>query len=63
MGAYAEWLGDSLWLRGLVASADGKEIMRGENAEDVVDAEGARALGEALANDFLARGAARLVSP
>jgi hydroxymethylbilane synthase len=63
MGAYAEWLGDSLWLRGLLASVDGKEIMRGENAEDVVDAEGARALGEALANDFLARGAARLVSP
>jgi hydroxymethylbilane synthase len=63
MGAYAEWLGDSLWLRGLVASEDGKEIMRGENAKDVVDAEGARALGEALANDFLARGAAHLVSP
>jgi hydroxymethylbilane synthase len=29
MGAYAEWLGDSLWLRGMVASMDGKEIMRG----------------------------------
>jgi hydroxymethylbilane synthase len=63
MGAYAEWLGDSLWLRGMVASMDGKEIMRGESAKDVVDAEGARTLGEALANDFLARGAARLVSP
>jgi hydroxymethylbilane synthase len=62
MGAYAEWLGDSLWLRGLVASIDGKEIMRGEDSMAVVDAEGARALGEALANDFLARGAALLVS-
>ena len=62
MGAHAEWLGDSLWLRGMVASVDGSEIMRGENAGAVVDADGARALGEALANDFLVRGAAHLVA-
>ena len=51
---------DELWLRGLLASRDGKEVMRGERAAPVADAAAADALGLALADEFLARGAARL---
>ncbi len=60
IAAYAEWLGDSLWLRGLVASLDGREVMRGERDAVVVDAEEARLLGATLGGELLARGAARL---
>jgi hydroxymethylbilane synthase len=62
VGAYAEWLGDTLWLRGLIASADGREVMRGAREAVVVDAAGAQALGEMLGGEFVARGAARLAS-
>ena len=47
-----------LWLRGLLASRDGARVMRGERARAVADTEAADALGRALADDFLARGAA-----
>ena len=30
LAAHGEWMGERLWLRGLVASADGREVMRGE---------------------------------
>ncbi|MEP7183076.1 MAG: hydroxymethylbilane synthase, partial [Betaproteobacteria bacterium] len=49
-----------LWLRGLLASPDGAEVMRGEKSAPVATAADADALGHALAQDFLARGAARL---
>jgi len=49
-----------LWLRGLLASRDGKEVMRGEKSAPVADAASADALGTALADEFLARGAGRL---
>jgi hydroxymethylbilane synthase len=49
-----------LWLRGLLASRDGKEVLRGDASAPVVDADGAEALGLALADDFLRRGAGRL---
>ena len=62
LAAHGEWLGERLWLRGLVASADGREVMRGDLAEAVEDAGAAEVLGRALADDFLARGAARLVA-
>jgi len=62
IGAYAEWLGNTLWLRGLIASADGSEIMRGEREADVVDLEQAHALGERLGGELMARGASRLAS-
>ena len=62
LAAHGEWLGDRLWLRGLVASADGREVMRGELAEPVEGTAAAEALGRTLADDFLARGAARLVA-
>ena len=62
LAAHAEWLGDVLWLRGLVSSADGREVMRGEVEASPDDAEAADALGGELADDFLARGAARLMA-
>jgi len=60
LAAYAEWEEGRLWLRGLVASRDGVQVLRGEEEAPVADAIGAEALGAALADDFLARGAARL---
>ena len=45
----------------LVASTDGREVMRGELAEAIDDVDAAEALGRALADDFLARGAKRLL--
>jgi hydroxymethylbilane synthase len=62
LAAYAEWEEDRLWLRGLIAARDGRDVMRGERESAVVDIEGARALGGALADEFLARGAHRLAA-
>jgi len=59
LAAYAIFRHDELWLRGLLASFDGSEVMRGEQSAPVSDATAATALGEALAESFLARGAAR----
>ena len=61
LAAYATWQEDALWLRGLIASQDGREVLRGERSSQPVDATGADALGTALAEEFLARGAARLI--
>jgi hydroxymethylbilane synthase len=60
IGAYAEWLGETLWLRGLIASADGREVLRGEREAMITDLEGAQAMGEVLGGEFMSRGAARL---
>ena len=49
-----------LWLRGLLASRDGKEVMRGDRSAPVAGVDAADALGLALADEFLARGAGRL---
>jgi len=61
LAAYAEWTEDRLWLRGLLASRDGRDVLRGEMESAVTDAESARALGVALADELLARGAHRFV--
>jgi hydroxymethylbilane synthase len=61
LAAHAVERHGALWLRGLLASRDGKDIMRGEREAVVEDAAAADALGRALADEFLARGAARLV--
>lgn len=63
LAAYAEWEEGRLWLRGLLASRDGREVMRGEMERDVDDVNDARALGSALADDFLQRGGHRLAAP
>jgi len=62
LAAYAEWEEGRLWLRGLIASRDGREVMRGEAEEDVEDLSQAVELGVGLAGDFLARGGGRLVA-
>ena len=51
-----------MWLRGLLASRDGREVMRDEMESAVVDVGEARALGAGLADRFLARGGHRLVA-
>jgi hydroxymethylbilane synthase len=61
LAAHATWREGTLWLRGLIASQDGREVLRGERESQAVDAAGADALGSALAEEFLARGAARLI--
>jgi hydroxymethylbilane synthase len=61
LAAHATWQEGTLWLRGLIASRDGCEVLRGERDGPVADVEAADALGDALAGDFLARGAARFV--
>ena len=61
LAAYATWQEGALWLRGLIASQDGREVLRGERKSQTLDAAGADALGNALAEEFLARGAARLI--
>ena len=62
LAAYAVFRHGELWLRGLVASRDGAEVMRGERSAAVADASAADALGLALGDEFLARGAARLLA-
>ena len=62
LAAYAEWEEGRLWLRALLASRDGRDVMRGERESAVADADDARALGAALADEFLRRGAHRLAA-
>jgi hydroxymethylbilane synthase len=63
LGGYAQWEEGSLWLRGLLASRDGRDILRGEIDADVQDEAAAAELGLALADDFLGRGASRFLAP
>ena len=62
LGAYAEWEEGTLWLRGLLAARDGRDILRGDVEAQVIDDEAAAALGRDLADDFLGRGAARFIA-
>ena len=62
LAAYATFRHGELWLRGLLASQDGSDVMRGERSAAASDEGAADALGRALASDFLARGAGRLVA-
>jgi hydroxymethylbilane synthase len=66
LAGHAVFRGEQLWLRGLLANREGSEVMRGERTAELSpsseDLSVADALGRALAEDFLARGAARLVA-
>jgi hydroxymethylbilane synthase len=53
----------ALWLRGLAASRDGRTVLRGECEARMSSAADAVTLGDALATDMLARGAARVLAP
>jgi hydroxymethylbilane synthase len=59
IAGYAELEGDRLWLRGLVASPDGQQIIRGEIHGAAGDAE---ILGRTLAEDLLSRGADKILA-
>ena len=45
LAAHATWQEGTLWLRGLIASRDGREVMRGEREADIVDADAADTMG------------------
>jgi hydroxymethylbilane synthase len=62
LAAYALVRHGELWLRGLVASRDGAEVLRGDRSAVVADVAAADALGLTLAAEFHARGAARLLA-
>ena len=62
LAAYACPRGGGLWLRGLVASRDGRRVLRGERSMVVADTRDAAALGDALGRDFLTRGAAAILA-
>jgi hydroxymethylbilane synthase len=62
LAAYAQWEEGRLWIRGYIARRDGSDALRGEREAEVTDSEEAEALGVGLADEFLARGAARLVT-
>lgn len=58
IGGHAVIEGEEIYLRGLVGSTDGKEIVRGEIRGPIDQAEG---LGTTLANDLLSRGAREIL--
>jgi len=59
LAAHALIRDDRLWLRGFLATVDGRNALRGELRGPRDDPE---ALGSALARDFLARGAAAVLA-
>ena len=58
IGAYAELHGDDVWLRGLVGSPDGQQILRAERRGPAATAE---QLGQSLAEQLLAMGADKIL--
>lgn len=58
IAGYAELQGDQLWLRGLVASEDGKEVLFAEATAHRSDA---AALGVRIAEELLSQGADRIL--
>ena len=59
IGAYALVEGDQIWLRGLVGSPDGSQMLRDEIRGPLANGE---SLGEALAERLLAAGADRILA-
>ncbi|MFS2222530.1 hydroxymethylbilane synthase [Pantoea sp. B65] len=59
IGSYAMLEGDTLWLRGLVGSPDGRQIIRGERRGSRADAE---QMGVSLAEELLDNGARAILA-
>ena len=59
IGAYALVEGEQIWLRGLVGSPDGSQVIRDEICGPLTDGE---ALGEQLAQRLLAAGADEILA-
>jgi hydroxymethylbilane synthase len=62
LAAHATMRGDELWLRGLIASRDGRQVLRGERSATAATPDTAQALGQALGAELLARGAAKILA-
>jgi hydroxymethylbilane synthase len=62
LAAHGVWQDDQLWLRGLIASRDGKRVLRGERTGAAPNVEAAEAIGDALGVEFLKRGAAEILA-
>lgn len=60
IGAHAQVAAGQVHLRGMVASLDGRKMVRGEESGDAADAE---RLGSALARRLLKEGAAEILAP
>jgi hydroxymethylbilane synthase len=58
IGGHAELRDGELWLRGLVGTVDGSEVVR---AEIRGPAQAAEALGKAVAEELLSHGAAQIL--
>ncbi len=59
IGAFAVIEDEALWLRGLVASLDGQQVIAGDRRGSLADAE---ALGTELAEELLSRGADQILA-
>jgi hydroxymethylbilane synthase len=59
IGAYAVIEDDQIWLRGLVGSVDGKQILHGEIRGEVHNAQ---SLGIELADHLLEQGADKILA-
>lgn len=62
LGGYAIVDAGELWLRGFIATPDGRQMTRGERRGAVHTVDQAEALGRALALDLLERGARAIVA-
>jgi hydroxymethylbilane synthase len=62
LAGYAITQNGELWLRGLVASRDGRAVLRGEKRARATTPREAEALGDALGAELIARGAAEILA-
>jgi hydroxymethylbilane synthase len=62
LAALGVWQGDRLRLRGLIASRDGRRVLRGERTGAAANVQAAQAIGDALGAEFLERGAAEILA-
>jgi hydroxymethylbilane synthase len=62
LAAYALQRDGELWLRALVASRDGRSVLRGQRAARAATVGEAEALGEALGVELIARGATAVLA-
>ena len=62
LAALGVWQDDQLRLRGLIASRDGRRVLRGERTGTAASVEAAQSIGDALGAEFLKRGAAEILA-
>jgi hydroxymethylbilane synthase len=62
LAALGDWQANQLRLRGLIASRDGRRVVRGERIAVATNLKAAQAIGDALGLVFLERGAAEILA-